>query len=69
MYLSLQGLDPANRENVTILLDQHIMIDVADIYIDNLYVEGTLELDQNTGSGLFLKLDFRSISCLQQFCK
>ena len=29
------------------------MIDVADLYLDNLYVEGTLELDQSTGSGLF----------------
>ena len=33
------------------------MIDVADIYVDNLYVEGTLELDQSTGSGLFSKFD------------
>ena len=32
------------------------MIDVADLYLDNLYVEGTLELDQSTGSGLFSNL-------------
>ena len=49
----LKGLDPANRNNVTILIDQHIMIDVADIYVDNLYIEGTLELDQSSGSGPF----------------
>ena len=57
MRIRLKGLDPSNRENVTILIDQHIMIDVADIYVDNLYVEGTLELDQSTGSGLFSKFD------------
>ena len=33
------------------------MIDVADLYLDNLYVEGTLELDQSTGSGMISKLN------------
>ena len=44
------GLDSANPANVTILTDRYVKIDVADLYLDNLFVEGTLELDQSVGS-------------------
>ena len=43
------------------------MIDVADLYLDNLYVEGTLELDQSTASGQFSNL-YSSNLFKQNYC-
>jgi len=39
------GLDAANKENITIVHDRHVILDVANIYVDELYIEGTLEVD------------------------
>ena len=44
------------------------MIDVADLYLDNLYVEGTLELDQSTGSGMFSNFDSKGLFKKKCFC-
>ena len=44
------GLDAANPANVTIVTDRHVKINVADLYLDNLFVEGTLELDQSVAN-------------------
>ena len=41
------GEVPLDGANVTIVIDRHVMIDVDTVIVDDLYVEGTLELDQS----------------------
>ena len=51
------GLNEASRANVTIVTDRHVMIDVADLYLDNLFVEGTLELDQSVADAFTISVN------------
>ena len=51
------GTDPANRENITIVIDRHVMLDVANVYLDDLYIEGTLELDQSAADHFVIEVN------------
>ena len=49
------GLDPSSRENITIVIDRHVMLDLPNVYIDDLYIAGTLELDQSAGTDFVIE--------------
>ena len=41
---------------MTIVIDRHVILDVAEIFVDNLYIGGTLELDHSIASTIRLEV-------------